>query len=129
MNKVINRCINFCTKDFLIGVVKITRNAIKTKLIYSGYEIAFDGIGSSSFKNEFTQIFMILIFVEGNTLSKHSENLKHNFLILSDGSTDNINDSIADSKKYLPYQLQKTQKLKLKKFSLDFHENGPHVRD
>ena len=42
-------------KKYLFGTVKLTRNATKSKLIYSGQEIGFDDASKSNYGNNFTR--------------------------------------------------------------------------
>lgn len=42
---------NFTLKNCLFGVINIERNIEKSKLLYSGYRVAFDQKGSWSFGN------------------------------------------------------------------------------
>ena len=51
------------------GLIKLTRNATKTKFTYNGYGIAFDGSNSWNFGDEFAQ--NVLIFGVENALSKN----------------------------------------------------------
>ena len=68
---------DFTVKNCLLGTVKLTRNVIKSRLIYNGQGIAFDGAGSWSFGNDFARY--IVIFGVDNTLSSHTNNHKNNF--------------------------------------------------
>ena len=63
--------------------------------MYSGYEIAFDGLGSWSFGNDFARNF--ITYSVNISLSSHGENHKNifeYFLVLGEGPTDDISDSI-----------------------------------
>ena len=42
-------------KKYLFGTVKLTRNATKSKRIYSGQEIGFDDASKSNYGNNFTR--------------------------------------------------------------------------
>ena len=50
---------NIPLKRCLFGRVRFVKNAIKTKFIYEGWGIAFDGEGSWSFDNEFARNVVI----------------------------------------------------------------------
>ena len=63
------------------------------KYIYSGYGITFDGLGSLGFGNGFAS--NVIIFGVDTRLSSHSDNLKNNFLVSSEGPNDDINDGIS----------------------------------
>ena len=78
----------------MLGVVKLTRNAIKRKFIYNAYRIALDGGGSWILSNDFDQNGVI--FGVDNSSSKHSENGKNNILILGEGPSDDMNDSVGE---------------------------------
>ena len=55
----------FTLKMYLFGTVELVRNAIRSKLIYNGQGIAFDGEGLWSFGNDFARnvaILMLIIF-------------------------------------------------------------------
>ena len=83
---------NFTIKNYLFGAVKLSRNAIKRKFIYNGYRIGFDWGASWSFSNDFHRNGVI--FGVDNSSSKHSENFKNNILTLSEGPSDDTNDSV-----------------------------------
>ena len=75
----------------MFGTGKLLRNAIKSKFTYNGQGIPFDGEGSWSFDNAFAR--NAIIFGVDNTSSSHTDNRKNNFLVLSEGLIDGINDS------------------------------------
>ena len=64
--------------------------------MYRDYEIVFDSADSWSFSNHF--VGNIIIFAD-NSLSSHANNLENDFLVLGEGSTDDINDSIGATEK------------------------------
>ena len=57
--------------------------------MYSGYGIAFDWKGSWSFNDDFAR--NSIVFGVDNSSSSHTDNLKNNFLILSEGDTSKKN--------------------------------------
>ena len=68
-----------------------SKNSDKSKYMYSGYGIAFDGAGSWKFGNDFAWI--VVIFGVDNSSASHNDNRKNNFLVLGDGPTNDINGS------------------------------------
>lgn len=68
--------------------VKLTRK----QAFYNIYGKAFDGATSWSFGNYFAE--SIVIFGVDDSLLRHSDNLKKNFLVLGKGKTDDISDSV-----------------------------------
>ena len=71
-------------------MVKLVRNIIKSKFIYNGKGIAFEGKGSWSFGNDFAR--NAVIFGVDDSQRSHTDNRKNNFLVLGEGPTDGIND-------------------------------------
>ena len=71
---------NFTLKKYLFDTVKSVRNAIKSKFANNSQGIAFDGEGSWNFDNNLA--WNIVIFGVDNSLSSHTDNQKHNFLVL-----------------------------------------------
>ena len=65
--------------------------------MYSGYGIAFDGLGSWSCGNDFAR--NVMIFDDYNSSSSHSDNRKNNFSVLSEGPIDDINGRIGAAEK------------------------------
>ena len=92
-----NPTTNFKFKNCLFGATNILKNSDKEKYIYSGYEITFDSEGSWSFDNDLTR--NVIIFGIGNSLTSHFDNLGHNFLILGEVPTYDINGSFGYKKK------------------------------
>ena len=70
----------FYTKNCLFGTVKLTKNTIKSKFIYNGGEITFDGTGLWSFGNDFPRNVVILSV--DNRSSSYADNQKNIFLVL-----------------------------------------------
>ena len=78
-------------------------------MIYNDYGIAFDGAGSWSFGNGFAR--NVVIFAVDNSLPRHADNSKNNFLALDEGLTDDNNDSVGESER---------------KFSINFAKSNPN---
>ena len=83
--------------------------------MYSGYEIVFDGEGSWSFVNKFAG--NVASFGIDNSSLYHADNGKNNFLVLGEGSIDDINCSIRAAKKNFTINFSKAKT----KFSLSLH--------
>ena len=77
-------------------VTNIAKNSDKSKYEYSSYGIAFDGLGSWFFGKEFAR--NAITFGVNNSSSSHTDNCKNNFVVLSDGPTNDINFSKATTK-------------------------------
>ena len=60
-------------------------------MIYNCQKILFDGEGSWVFCNDFAR--NVVTFGVGNSSLSHTDKWKHNFLVLGEGSTDDINGS------------------------------------
>ena len=75
----------------MFGATNIINNNDKEMYVYSAYGIAFDGIGSWSFNDDFARNF--LIFGVDNSSSSHTDNRKNDILILGEGDTFGINGS------------------------------------
>ena len=59
----------------------------------SGYGTAFDGFGSWIFGNDIAK--NVRVSAVGNRSLSHSDSCRNNFLELSEGPTDDINDTIS----------------------------------
>ena len=59
---------------------------------YNGPGIAFDGKGMWSYDNDFARNVIILLV--DNSSSSHTDNQKYNFLLLGEGPTEGINNSV-----------------------------------
>ena len=59
--------------------------------MYNCQEIVFDGESSWAFCNDFAR--NVVTFGVSNSTSSHTDKRKHNFLVLGEGSTDDINGS------------------------------------
>ena len=99
---------NFTLKICLFGANYIVKNSAKSKYVYIGYGIAFDGLGSWSFGNDFAR--NVIIFGVDNSSSSQADDCKINFLVLGEGSTDDINSSICKAEKSLILILVKQRK-------------------
>ena len=86
--------------------------------MHGGYGIAFDGAGSWSFANEFAR--NVIIFGDDNSSSSHADNRKNNFLVLGEGPTEDINDSMGPEERTFSINFSKTKT----KFCLSLHYNG-----
>ena len=78
---------------------KNCKDSEKHKYVYSVYGIAFDGVNSWSFGNDYAT--NVVIFGFDNSSLSHSNNHKNNFLILREGLTHNINGSFGSLEKSL----------------------------
>ena len=76
--------------------MKFTRNTIKCKFIYNGWEIKFDGADSWSFGNDFAR--NVVRFGVDNSSSSHTDNLENKFLVLGERPIDDINGSVGTAK-------------------------------
>lgn len=82
---------NFPLQNCLFGTVKLVRTAVKSKSIYNGQEIAFDGEGLQIYGKDFAK--NVAIFGVDKTLSSHTDNQRNNFLLIGEVPTDGVNDS------------------------------------
>ena len=73
----------------MFGAINIVKNSDKSKWVYSGYGIVFNGLGSWSFDNYFSR--NVMIFGENNRSSSHADNCKNKILVLCEGPTYDIN--------------------------------------
>ena len=99
---------NFTLKNCLFGATNIAKNSDKSKWVYSGYGVAFDGKGKWNFGNN--SAGNVVIFGAGNSLSSHTNNCQVNFLLLSEGVTSGINESSGATKKNLVLFLVKKRR-------------------
>ena len=76
----------------MFGATTIIKNCDKYKYVYSGYGIAFDGLDSLISVNDVSR--NVKIFGVDNSSLSHADNRKNKFLVLVEGATDDINDSI-----------------------------------
>ena len=72
----------------MFGANYIVKNRAKSKYVYIGYGIAFNGLGSWSFGNDFAR--NVIIFGVDNSSSSQADDCKINFLVLGEGSTISI---------------------------------------
>ena len=77
------------------------------KYVYSGYRTAFDGKGEWSFDNDYVR--NVIRFEVDNNSSSHTDNLKNNFSILSEGDTFGINGSFGAPEKKMILILKERQ--------------------
>ena len=92
----VNPSNNFITKNCFVFFyrIKLNRNTIKRKFIYTVYGIVFDGVESWNFCNEVT--WNVQVFGVDNRASRRSENRKNNVFILDERPTDDVDDSIGE---------------------------------
>ena len=92
----------------MFGATNIVKNSDKSKWVYTGYGIAFDGEGSWSFGNDFDK--NVIIFCVDNSSSSHADNHKNNFSMLGEGPTYDINGSFGGAKKKFSINFTKAKK-------------------
>ena len=68
----------------MFGGATIAKNSHKSKYIYSGNGIAFDGAGSWSFGDDFAKD--VIVFDGDSSPSSYTNNSKSVFLVLGKGS-------------------------------------------
>ena len=88
-------------------MTNIAKNSDKSKYVYSGNGIAFNGLGSWSFGNDFARNF--IIFGIDNSSTSHTNNRKKIFLVLVEGLTDDIYGSIGAAEKNFSINLSKAK--------------------
>ena len=71
---------NYLYNGTLLGKLKLIRNAIKSRFIYNGRGIAFDGAGSWWFGNDFAR--NCVIFCVDNSSPSYTNIAKNIFLVL-----------------------------------------------
>ena len=81
------------------------KNSDKDKYVYSAYGIAFDGKDEWSFGNDYAT--NVTIFEVDNSSSSHTDNLKNNFIVLSEGDTFDVNGSFGAQEKKVSINLVK----------------------
>ena len=74
--------------------------------------------GSWRFGDDFAR--NVVIFGVDNSSSSHTDNRKNNFLVLSEGQTQGINDNTSETEKIFSINFSKENT----KFCLSFHHNG-----
>ena len=89
LNKSSNK---FIIKNCLLDAVELTRNTIKSKLIYNGYVTPFDGVGSLSLGDK--SVVSVSTRVNQNILE-----ILQIFIYISSRSTHGINDNVVEAKK------------------------------
>ena len=107
---------NSTPKKCLFGATYIVKNNDKCKYVHSDYGKAFEGAESWIFSNGF--IKNIKNFGADNSLSSHTDNCKNNFLLLGEGTTDDINDSVGAAEKKFTINFNKAKNKVLLKFPL-----------
>ena len=84
-------------KKHLFGATNIVKNSDKSKWVYTGHGIGFDGGSSWSFVNDFHQ--NIIIFGVDNSSSPHADKHKNNISVLGEGPIYDINGSFCAAEK------------------------------
>ena len=105
---------NYAVKILNANIVK---NSDKSKYIYGGYEILFDGAGTWSFVNDFAK--NVVIFGIDNSSSSHTDNRKNNFRVPGKGPPDDIDDIVGAGGNKYAINLTKAKT----KFFLSLHCN------
>ena len=109
---------NFKFKNCLFVATNTIKSNDKERWVYSGYGIAFDGVGSWNFGNDFAGNFVI--FGVDNSSSSHDDNRKNNFLVLGEGPTYGINGTSGSPEKKFSINFSRANT----KFCLSLHYNG-----
>ena len=91
------RLTNSKFKKHLFGATNIVKNSDKSKGVYTGHGIGFDGGSSWSFVNDFHQ--NIIIFGVDNSSSPHADKHKNNISVLGEGPIYDINGSFCAAEK------------------------------
>lgn len=76
-NQLHNPTNNFLPKNCLFGIVKLKRRGIKSRFIYNGQVITFDGTGQWSYGNYFPQ--NVIVFSFDKSSSFYTDNQKNGF--------------------------------------------------
>ena len=91
----------------MFGATNIEKDSAKSKGVYSDHRIAFDGLCSWCFGNDFSR--NVIIFRVDNSSSSPTDNCKTDFLVLDEGPTDDINGSIGIAEKDLSIHFSKAK--------------------
>ena len=102
---------NFTFKNCLFDATNIGKDNDKSKYVYSGYGIVYDGLGSWSFGNDFAR--NVISFGVDNSSLSLTDNRKNNILVLGEGSADDINGNMVQQKKCLILILVKQKQILL----------------
>lgn len=89
------------------------------KFIYNGWGITFGGTGLWNYRIDFTQIVSILNVDDSSSI--HIDNRKHNFLVLSEGLADDVNNNLGRAEKKNSINFTKAI---ASCFFLSLHHNG-----
>ena len=95
----------FTLKTCLFGTAKLTKNVDKSKFTYNGRGTSFNGKGYWSFDNDTAR--NVVIFGVDISSSPHINNLKNDFLVLGERTTEGINGSVGAAEKKLVLTLVK----------------------
>ena len=94
----------------MFGATNIGKDNDKSKYVYSGYGMAFDGKGE----------WKVVIFGLDNSSSSHTDNCNNNLLVLVEGDTFGINGSFGAPEKRFSINFSKAKT----KFCLRLLYNG-----
>ena len=75
----------------MFGATNTVKDNDKSKYVYSGYGVAFDGKGEKNFSINSAK--NAVIFGTDNSSPSHTDNCKNNFSALGEGDTFGINGS------------------------------------
>ena len=84
---------------------KINKKRRQTKFTYNGQGRPFDRKGNLSFDNDYAG--NVAIFGVDNSSASHTDNQRNNFLVLGEGPTEGINNSVGAAEKNLALTLIK----------------------
>lgn len=115
LNKSSNK---FIIKNCLLDAVELTRNTIKSKLIYSGCVTPFDGVGSLSLGDK--SVVSVSARVNQNILE-----ILQIFIYISSRSTHGINDNVVETKKKKKIRINFLKSRT--KFCLSSHYHGNNI--
>ena len=110
---------DFTLNNCLFGSVKLTKNAGSDKYKYSVYGIGFDSRSKISFTNESMRKNDI-IFGVGMSSSVHIDNKKKDNLVLGEGPTQELDDTILAAEPLDPINFTQLNK----RFVLSIYYNG-----
>ena len=109
---------NFTLNNCLFGSVQLTKNADLSKYSYRDYGIGFDSRSEFSFTDG-SMGKNIIIFGADMCASVHIDNINEDALILGEGATQGLDDTLTAEAKY---PINFTQPIK--RFVVSLHYNG-----
>ena len=110
---------DFTLGNCLFGSVKLTQNADSDKYIYTGYGIGFD-LGSEFSLPDGSVRKNVIIFGADMRSSVHINNKGKDIVILGEGPTQGLNDTILTEEAKYPINFAQVRK----RFVLSLHYNG-----